>query len=145
MTVCFRHTCCRPNMAAILISCASRIILGRDELAQSHDQSGETMKQNYIAGKWVDGATVSRNVNPSDLSDVIGEFAQADVKQTGEAVAAAAAAVPVWAATTAQAKFDALDKIGSEILARAKELGELLAREEGKTLPEGVGEVTRAG
>jgi len=103
------------------------------------------MKQNYIAGKWVDGGSVSRNVNPSDLSDVIGEYAQADAKQAEQAIAAAAAALPVWANTTGQAKFDALDKIGSEILARAKELGELLAREEGKTLPEGIGEVTRAG
>ncbi len=37
-----------------------------------------------------------------------------------------------------------LDKIGLQILARSQELGELLSREEGKTLPEGIGEVTRA-
>ena len=40
---------------------------------------------------------------------------------------------------------DALDKIGTEILARREELGTLLSREEGKTRPEGIGEVTRAG
>ena len=34
---------------------------------------------------------------------------------------------------------------GAEILARAEELGTLLSREEGKTLPEGIGEATRAG
>jgi acyl-CoA reductase-like NAD-dependent aldehyde dehydrogenase len=38
-----------------------------------------------------------------------------------------------------------LDQIGSEILARREELGVLLAREEGKTLPEAVGEAARAG
>jgi alpha-ketoglutaric semialdehyde dehydrogenase len=38
-----------------------------------------------------------------------------------------------------------LDAIGRELMARSKELGELLSREEGKTLPEGVGEVYRAG
>jgi aldehyde dehydrogenase (NAD+) len=38
-----------------------------------------------------------------------------------------------------------LDKIGNEILARKDELGTLLAREEGKTKPEAVGEATRAG
>jgi aldehyde dehydrogenase (NAD+) len=37
-----------------------------------------------------------------------------------------------------------LDQIGSEILARKEELGRLLSREEGKTLVEGIGEVTRA-
>ena len=36
-------------------------------------------------------------------------------------------------------------KTAQEILARKEELGALLSREEGKTLPEGIGEVTRAG
>ena len=35
--------------------------------------------------------------------------------------------------------------MGTEILARRAELGDLLAREEGKTLPEAIGEVARAG
>ncbi|MBU1803886.1 MAG: aldehyde dehydrogenase family protein, partial [Gammaproteobacteria bacterium] len=38
-----------------------------------------------------------------------------------------------------------LEKVGLEILARREELGTLLAREEGKTLPEAIGEVARAG
>ena len=33
-----------------------------------------------------------------------------------------------------------LDRVGTEILARKDELGALLSREEGKTLPEGIGE-----
>ncbi|MGV3652821.1 MAG: aldehyde dehydrogenase family protein [Noviherbaspirillum sp.] len=103
------------------------------------------MQQNYIGGKWVDGATASRNVNPSDLSDVIGEYAQADAAQATAAIEAARAAAPAWAHATGQARSDALDKIGTEILARSRELGELLAREEGKTLPEAQGEVNRAG
>ena len=40
---------------------------------------------------------------------------------------------------------DVLDRAGNEVLARADELGDLLAREEGKTLPEARGEVVRAG
>jgi aldehyde dehydrogenase (NAD+) len=44
-----------------------------------------------------------------------------------------------------QARADALDKIGTEILARREELGTLLAREEGKTKAEGIGEAARAG
>jgi aldehyde dehydrogenase (NAD+) len=42
-------------------------------------------------------------------------------------------------------RYDALKKISDEIMARKDELGKLLAREEGKTLPEGVGETIRAG
>jgi aldehyde dehydrogenase (NAD+) len=100
---------------------------------------------NYIAGEWVAGAAVSRDINPSDLGDLVGEYAQADAKQAEQAIAAARAAAPGWAAFNVQARADALDKIGNEILARKDELGTLLSREEGKTLPEGIGEVVRAG
>jgi len=101
--------------------------------------------KNLIAGDWVAGPRAQRNVNPSDTNDVVGEYAQADAAQAKHAVDAAHAAFPNWAAATPQQRFDALDFIGSEILARKAELGDLLAREEGKTLPEGIGEVTRAG
>ena len=100
---------------------------------------------NYIAGEWVPGSNVTRDINPSDLSDVVGEYAQADAKQVDQAIAAARAAAPGWAAFNTQARADILDKIGNEILARKDELGKLLSREEGKTLPEGTGEVVRAG
>lgn len=43
-----------------------------------------------------------------------------------------------------QQRADILDTVGNTILARKAELGDLLAREEGKTLAEGIGEVTRA-
>jgi aldehyde dehydrogenase (NAD+) len=100
---------------------------------------------NYIAGEWVPGSNVTRNINPSDLSDMVGEYAQADAKQVEQAIAAARAAAPGWAAFNTQTRADILDKIGTEILARKDELGKLLSREEGKTLPEGTGEVVRAG
>ncbi|MCY1327494.1 Aldehyde dehydrogenase, thermostable [compost metagenome] len=103
------------------------------------------MKRNYIAGQWLEGATTVANINPSDTTDIIGHYAQADAAQADEAIAAAHAASPLWAASTPQQRADALDRIGSEILARREELGQLLSREEGKTLPEGIGEVTRAG
>jgi aldehyde dehydrogenase (NAD+) len=103
------------------------------------------MKQNYIDGAWIDGATAAANINPSDTSDVIGHYAQADRAQTASAIAAAAAAAPAWGRSTPQTRADILDAIGTEILARKQELGYLLSREEGKTLPEGVGEAGRAG
>ncbi|TMH66815.1 MAG: aldehyde dehydrogenase family protein [Betaproteobacteria bacterium] len=100
---------------------------------------------NYIAGEWLAGSSVTANRNPSNLADIIGEYAQADVEQTKQAIAAAARAFPAWATGSIQERANSLDKIGSEILARKDELGRLLSREEGKTLPEGVGEATRAG
>lgn len=101
--------------------------------------------KNFIGGEWVDGSAVTKNINPSNTNDVVGEYAKADKAQTEKAIAAAKAAFPAWAQATPQARYDALNKISLEIIARKEELGRLLAREEGKTLPEGIGEVARAG
>ena len=100
---------------------------------------------NYINGQWVAGASYAPNINPSNLADVIGDYALADAAQLNGAVQAAQAAFPAWSTGNVQARADALDKIGTEILARREELGTLQAREEGKTKPEGIGEATRAG
>lgn len=103
------------------------------------------MFKNLIAGEWVASAHTSRNINPSDTRDVVGEYAQADAAQARTAIAAAVQAQEAWALSTPQQRFDVLDAAGAEILARRQELGDLLAREEGKTLPEAIGEVVRAG
>jgi len=103
------------------------------------------MFKNLIGGEWVEGARTSRNINPSDTRDVVGEYAQANAEQAQQAIAAAARAQPAWGLSSPQQRFDILDAAGSEILARKAELGDLLAREEGKTLPEAIGEVVRAG
>jgi len=105
----------------------------------------ETLHKNLIGGEWQEGARTSKDINPSDLSDVVGEYAGADKAQVENAIAAAVAAFPAWSVATPQARFDALDRIGSEIIARKDELGTLLAREEGKTRAEGIGEAGRAG
>ena len=101
--------------------------------------------QNLINGEWVPAGAFTANLNPSQLSDVIGEYAVGGEADLDAAVQAAQRAFPAWSTSGVQARADALDKIGSEILARRDELGALLAREEGKTRPEAVGEVTRAG
>jgi alpha-ketoglutaric semialdehyde dehydrogenase len=101
--------------------------------------------RNYIDGEWVAGASWTPNRNPSDLDDVIGEYAQADAEGTKTAIAAAKRAFPSWAHGGIQDRANLLDKVGSEILARKDEIGRLLSREEGKTLPEGIGETVRAG
>jgi alpha-ketoglutaric semialdehyde dehydrogenase len=101
--------------------------------------------RNFIGGDWVAGAETARNINPSDLSDVIGEYARADRAQADAAIGAARAAFPAWSMSSVQDRANLLDAVGNTILARKDELGRLLSREEGKTLPEGIGEVVRAG
>ena len=103
------------------------------------------LHENFINGAWAGARERSPNINPSNLADVVGEFARADEAQARGAIAAARAAFPAWSRGPVQARADMLDKIGNEILARKDELGTLLAREEGKTKPEAVGEATRAG
>jgi aldehyde dehydrogenase (NAD+) len=103
------------------------------------------MHANLIGGEWVAGTSARDNINPSDVSDVVGTYSQADAAQTRQAIQAAAAARHEWAHSGIQLRAVALDFIGSELLRRQQDLGTLLAREEGKTLVEAVMEVVRAG
>ncbi len=100
---------------------------------------------NYVGGAWDGGGTVYRNVNPSNTAEIVGEYAYGDAGTARAAIAAAREAFPAWSRGSIQQRFDILDRVGSEILARKDELGRLLASEEGKTLPEAVGEAARAG
>ncbi len=102
------------------------------------------MHANLIGGRWVEGATTVLDRNPSDLSDVVGEFAVADESQVDAAIASAVEAAPGWAAATPMERSTVLETAGLELAARADELGEQLAREEGKPRAEAIGEVQRA-
>jgi acyl-CoA reductase-like NAD-dependent aldehyde dehydrogenase len=103
------------------------------------------LKQNYIAGAWTEGVHAEDNINPSDTTDIIGQYAHANAAQTEQAIEAAYRASAGWANASIQYRSDLLDAIGTEILRRKEEIGELVSREEGKTLPEGIGEAMRAG
>jgi aldehyde dehydrogenase (NAD+) len=101
--------------------------------------------RNLIGGEWVAGTSDNANLNPSNTGDVVGHYTRASKQQAEDAVAAAKAAFPAWSRSTPQLRHDILHKASDEIIARKDELGRLLSREEGKTLAEGIGEVTRAG
>ena len=104
-----------------------------------------SVNTNLIGGAWITAPAVIQNINPSDLSDIVGEYGHSEEQQVLEAVAAANTVSEKWADSTPQERFNVLDAIGTEIMARKEEIGNLLAREEGKTLPEGIGETNRAG
>src|ERR671910_1480870 len=89
------------------------------------------LHQNLIAGEWTEGVAVNRDINPSNLDDVVGEYARADARQAETAIEAAHEAFKSWSRATPEERSDVLDR--------------LLSREEGKTLPEGIGEAVRAG
>ncbi len=104
-----------------------------------------TTYPNLIDGRTVDSTDRSTNINPSNLGDIVGEFARGTRADLAAAIAAARRAFATWAHSTPQQRFDVLDRAGTEILARKDELGRLLAREQGKPLADGVGEAARAG
>jgi alpha-ketoglutaric semialdehyde dehydrogenase len=101
--------------------------------------------RNIIAGEAAASTNASRNLNPSNLNDVIGEFAAGTAADAQMAIAAARTAFPGWSQSNPQLRHDILRKASDEVLARKDELGRILSREEGKTLAEGVGEAMRAG
>lgn len=99
--------------------------------------------RNLIAGEWRDGDPFL-NVNPSNLDDVIGEYARASLQDMRDAVAAASQAFAEWSVTTPQTRAGYLERVAAGIEERREALADLLAREEGKTLREATGEVVRA-
>ncbi|EKT4454201.1 aldehyde dehydrogenase family protein [Pseudomonas sp. TYF_15] len=100
---------------------------------------------NYIDGQWCEGHATLGNYSPSDTGDLIGQYHQASAEQARQAIQAARAAQPLWAASALESRQQVLMAIGDELIARKEELGELLSREEGKPLAEGIGEVNRSG
>ncbi|MEM7090238.1 MAG: aldehyde dehydrogenase family protein [Pseudomonadota bacterium] len=102
-------------------------------------------KLNLISGEWVAGEGEVANINPSDITDVIGNFTQATDRQLDATLDTARAAQAEWATYLPERRQAVLMAIGTELMARAEELGRLLSREEGKPLAEGKGEVYRAG
>ena len=99
----------------------------------------------YINGEWDDSGDNLVNTSPSDLSDVIGSYAHGDETHAQRAIDAAKQAADGWAQSALEERKAILDMIGDELIARKEEIGSILAREEGKTLPEAIGEVGRSG
>ncbi|TIX21338.1 MAG: aldehyde dehydrogenase family protein, partial [Mesorhizobium sp.] len=54
--------------------------------------------RNFVAGEWRDGADWVEDLNPSDVTDIVGRFAQARPSDIHDAVAAAQGAQREWAA-----------------------------------------------
>src|SRR3569623_710391 len=98
----------------------------------------------YINGEFPGASDALQSTNPSDTNEVVAHFPAGGEADVGAAVAVAKAAQPGWANASPEVRADLLDKVANLIFARAPELGELLAREEGKTRAEGIGETLRA-
>lgn len=101
-------------------------------------------KPHLIGGERVWSGQATANINPSDTSDIVGEYACGSEREVDMAVDAACGAMAGWADASPELRSDILNRAAEIVFARAEELGDLLAREEGKTLAEARGEVIRA-
>ena len=102
--------------------------------------------QNFIGGQWVAAARVAtfETRNPADTDEVVGVFQKSDAADARQAIEAAAAAQPAWAAVPAPKRGEILHRAAAILESRADQVAREMTREEGKTLPEARGEVGRA-
>ncbi len=93
-----------------------------------------------INGRLTPGASTMDVLNPS-TEEVVAVCPRADKAQLNEAVAAAKAAFPAWAATPLRQRGALLVKIAEALMARQEEFARLLVQEQGKPLPMAMWEV----
>ena len=102
--------------------------------------------KNFINGKWIDaldGRTL-KSINPADTSDIVVIIPRSGQNDIDMAVAAARKAYEKWRLTPAPRRGEIILKAAEMICKRKQELGELVTREMGKVLPEGLGDVQEA-
>ena len=98
---------------------------------------------------WIDGEKVTterpgESHNPSDTRDIVARTPDGGEAEVNAAAAAARAAFPSWSEASPEVRADVLDRASNILFERREQVGRLLSREEGKTLPEGIGETVRA-
>lgn len=98
-----------------------------------------------IDGRWEDGAAAPlHSLEPAHPERAIAVGAFADDDQVARAIEAAHNAAIGWGRAPARQRAAVLVRAAALLRERREALGRELSREEGKTLKEGIGEVTRA-
>lgn len=102
--------------------------------------------KNYLNGEWTESRSGQTfpNINPANTDETVGLFQASNADDVNDACAAAVAAQQAWAELPATRRGEYLFKAAELLEARLPQLGEEMTREEGKTLPEALGEVKRA-
>ncbi|HEY1821369.1 MAG TPA: aldehyde dehydrogenase family protein [Trebonia sp.] len=106
--------------------------------------SGTPTALRHRIGPELVGQPVIERTNPADPSQVVAVTPDGDERTVDEAVQAAAAAQPAWAATPAPERGAILLRAAAILSSRARAVATDLVLEEGKTLAEALGEVGRA-
>jgi 1-pyrroline-5-carboxylate dehydrogenase len=97
--------------------------------------------RNYVNGAWRDGAGTFEVRSPIDRDWVLGTFATGTAADIDDAVAAARAAQPAWAATPWQERLTILRRAAELISERLMDGAAIMSIEVGKNRIESLGEV----
>ncbi len=102
--------------------------------------------KNYINGEWVESKSgrTFPNVNPANTEETVGLFQSSNAEDIDEACRVATAARTAWADLPATKRGEYLFKAAELVEQRLQQIGVEMTREEGKTLPEAIGETKRA-
>jgi len=105
-----------------------------------------TTYRSFIGGKWLDSASGKTipNINPANTNDIIGHAELCTRDEARSAVEAAYNAFKDWKRTPAPARGRIISKMARLMEENKEELAQILTREEGKTINESRGELTRA-
>ncbi|MEK6720693.1 MAG: aldehyde dehydrogenase family protein [Chloroflexota bacterium] len=97
--------------------------------------------RNYVNGEWRDGDGTFEVRSPIDSAISLGTFARGTRRDVVEAIAAARAAQPAWAATPWRERLAIMRRAGDLISERLMHYSALMAIEVGKNRIEALGEV----
>lgn len=102
--------------------------------------------RNLIDGEWVDAVSekVLESINPADTSDTVGIVPNSGKEDVDKAVDAAIKAYESWRLIPAPRRGEIIFRAAEMLLKRKQEIGELVTREMGKVIPEGLGDVQEA-
>ncbi len=95
-----------------------------------------------IGGEWIEANGSGIAVTNPSTGAVIGHVPRLGRAETARAIAAAATAQKDWAARPAKERADILRRWFDLMTAHKQDLGRILTAEQGKPLPEAVGEIT---
>ncbi len=102
--------------------------------------------QNFIGGEWIESGSSKtvENINPANTIDVIGTIKLSTRDEARKAVEAAYNAFRDWKSTPAPTRGKIVAKFARLLDDNKEELAQILTREEGKTLAESRGELSRS-
>lgn len=97
----------------------------------------------YVGGKWHEAKETFDVVNPA-TGDIVAKVARAGKTETNAAIKAASDALPAWRKQTGKARSEILHRWYQLMIENKQFLAELMVAEQGKPLPEALGEVEYA-